>query len=416
MPPVKSGAKTQKDAQKGQDLTQKYIDQDKRFGAQNYAPLPVVLERGQGVFVWDVEGKRYFDMLSAYSAVNQGHNHPKIVAAAKAQMDRLCLTSRAFYNDKMGDFIEKLAGITGMEKILAMNSGAEAVETAIKGMRRWGYEVKGIPKDKAEIIVCEENFHGRTSTIVSFSTDPDSYGGYGPAMPGFKIIPYDDPAALEKAITPNTCGFLVEPVQGEAGVKVPAPGYLRKCREICTKHNVLLCTDEIQTGFGRTGKMFCFEHDGIRPDMICMGKALSGGCYPISAVAADDSVMKVFKAGTHGSTYGGNALASVIAVAALGVIVDEKLPERSAELGAYFRAKLDTLKHPKLRTVRNKGLLLAIEFTDPIAKDFCKKMKAKGLLAKDTHAVTVRFAPPLVITKAQIDEAFVIIEAALKEF
>ncbi|HBL17829.1 MAG: ornithine--oxo-acid transaminase [Elusimicrobia bacterium GWA2_69_24] len=395
--------------------TQQYIDQDKRYGAQNYGPLPVVLERGEGVFVWDVEGKRYFDMLSAYSAVNQGHNHPKIIAAAKAQMDRLCLTSRAFYNDKMGALLEKLAGITGMEKILLMNSGAEAVETAIKAMRRWGYEVKGIPEGKAEIIVCAENFHGRTSTIVSFSTDPDSYAGYGPKMPGFKVIPYDDPAALEKAITTSTCGFLVEPVQGEAGVKVPSEGFLKAARELCTKHNVLLAVDEIQTGLGRTGKMFCFEHSGIRPDIIVMGKALSGGVYPISAIAADDAVMKVFKPGTHGSTYGGNSLASAIGVAALDVLVGEKLPEKAQKMGEYFRAKLDAIKHPLLKERRGKGLLLALEFTKPIAKDFCKKMMARGLLAKDTHAVTVRFAPPLIITKAQIDEAVAIIEAALQD-
>ncbi|MFA5140116.1 MAG: ornithine--oxo-acid transaminase [Elusimicrobiota bacterium] len=392
-----------------------YIKQDAKYGAQNYAPLHVVLERGKGVFVWDVDGKRYFDMLSAYSALNQGHNHPRIIAAAKAQMDKLCLTSRAFYNDRMGDFMEKLCKIAGKEKVLLMNSGAEGVETAIKAMRRWGYDVKGIPKDKAEIIVCEENFHGRTSTIVGFSTDPDSYEGYGPAMPGFKIIPYDDPMALEKAITPNTCGFLVEPVQGEAGVKVPSADYLNKVREICTRNHVLLCTDEIQTGFGRTGKMFCFQHNRIEPDIIVMGKALSGGVYPISGIACDDAIMSVFKAGTHGSTYGGNPLASAIGIAALDVLVEEKLAENSAKMGAYFRSKLDSLEHPKIARRRNKGLLLAVEFNEPIAKPFCKKLMAHGLLAKDTHAVTVRFAPPLIITKEQVDEAFEIIQSALQE-
>lgn len=397
-------------------LTEKYIDRDFEFGARNYAPLPVVLERGDGVFVWDVEGKRYFDMLSAYSAVNQGHCHPHIVDAAKKQMERLCLTSRAFHNNVMGDFLEKVSKLTGFEKVLPMNSGAEGVETAIKAMRKWGYRVKGIPKDRAEIIVCEENFHGRTTTIVGFSTDPDAYDGYGPATPGFKIIPFNDVEALENAINPNTCGFLVEPVQGEAGVNVPAKDYLAKVREICTEHNILLCADEIQTGLGRTGKLFCYEHSGIRPDIVIMGKALSGGLYPISAIACDDEIMKVFEPGTHGSTYGGNPLASAIGIAALDVIVKENLAGKSECLGHYFLESLREIQNPKIAEVRGKGLLIAIEFTEPIAKAFCKALKKNGVLAKDTHAVSVRFAPPLVITKEQVDEALGIIKKTLADF
>lgn len=396
-------------------LTDQLIEKDSQYGAQNYAPLPVVLEKGQGVYVWDVEGKKYFDMLSAYSALNQGHCHPEIVAAAKRQIDRLTLTSRAFYNDVMGDLLAKISEVTGFEKVLLMNSGAEGVETAVKAMRRWGYTVKGIPDDLAEIVVCEENFHGRTTTIVSFSTDPLSYEGFGPGTPGFKIVPYNDLEALEKAITPRTCGFLVEPIQGEAGVNVPDLDYLRAVREVCTANQVLLCADEIQTGLGRTGRMLCYEHSGIRPDIVILGKALSGGLYPISAIACDHSVMNVFKPGNHGSTYGGNPLASAIGIAALNVIVNERLPERAAENGLYFLEKLRDLRHPAIKEVRGKGLLLAIEFTEPLAKMFCKKLKEEGLLAKDTHDVTVRFAPPLIITRDQIDDAFSGIAAALSQ-
>lgn len=391
------------------------IERDFTFGARNYSPIPVVLTRGEGVYVWDVEGKRYYDMLSAYSALNQGHGHPRIVAAAKAQLDQLCLTSRAFHNDVMHRFLEKICGLTGFQKALPMNSGAEAVETAIKAMRRWGYRVKGIPANQAEIIVCEENFHGRTTTIVGFSTDPDSYGDFGPATPGFKIIPYDDPEALEAAITPHTCGFLVEPIQGEAGVKVPAPDYLTRVREICTRHRIIFCADEIQTGLGRTGRMFCYEHAGIRPDLVVLGKALSGGLYPVSAIACDDAIMGVFEPGTHGSTYGGNPLACAIGIAALEVLVEERLADRAAETGRYFLSRLAALESPLLKEARGKGLLTAIEFTRPIAKAFCKKLKGHGVLAKDTHAVTVRFAPPLVITREQIDDALVGIQAALGE-
>ena len=396
-------------------LTDEIIERDFRFGAGNYAPIPVVIERGEGVFVWDVEGRRYFDMLSAYSALNQGHCHPRIVSAARAQLDRLTLTSRAVHNDVMHRFLEKLAALTGFSKALPMNSGAEGVETAIKAMRRWGYQVKGIPKDQAEIIVCEENFHGRTVTIVGFSTDPDSYGGFGPATPGFRIIPYNDSAALEKAITASTCGFLVEPIQGEAGVKVPAPSYLAEVREICCRHNVLFCADEIQTGLGRTGRLFCFEHAGVRPDILILGKALSGGLYPVSAMLADDPVMGVFQPGTHGSTYGGNPLASAIGIAALDVIVEERLAERAAEMGALFMEKLRSLDHPAIKEVRGLGLLTAVEFRRPIAKHFCKKLKDHGVLAKDTHSVTVRFAPPLIITESQLGEAFDAIRASLAE-
>lgn len=394
-------------------LTEQFIELDFKYGAKNYSPLPVVLERGEGVFVWDVEGKRYFDMLSAYSAVNQGHCNPRILAAARTQMEKLCLTSRAFHNNLMGRFLKQIAELSGYEKVLPMNSGAEAVETAIKLMRKWGYEEKGIPNDKAEIIVCEENFHGRTTTIVGFSTDPDSYEGFGPATPGFKIVPYADPQALEDAITSNTCGFLVEPMQGEAGVRVPGQGYLKKAQEICSANNVLFCVDEIQTGLGRTGKLFCFHHEGVRPDLVIMGKALSGGLYPISAVACDDRIMRVLQPGTHGSTYGGNPLASAIGMAALDVIVDERLPERAAELGEYFMSKLRSLSHPDLHQVRGRGLLVAVEFVRPCAKQFCKELMKEGILAKDTHEVTVRFAPPLVISKEQIDEAVVGITAAL---
>lgn len=395
--------------------TLRLIELEEEYGARNYAPLPVVLTRGQGVFVWDVEGEQYFDMLSAYSALNQGHCHPRIIEAAKKQMDRLCLTSRAFHNDVMGEFLRKLSKLTGFERVLPMNSGAEGVETALKAMRRWGYLEKGIEKDKAEIIVCEENFHGRTTTIVGFSTDPDSYDFFGPATPGFDIVPYDDPEALEAAITPNTCGFLVEPIQGEAGVKIPSSGYLREVRRVCCEHNVLLCVDEIQTGLGRTGRLFCYQHDDIVPDIVILGKALSGGLYPVSAIACDDRIMRVFEPGTHGSTYGGNPLASAVGSAALDVIIDENLPERAFELGNYFLSALRSLESPILQEVRGKGLLLAIEFKTAIAKEFCKKLKRKGVLAKDTHGVSVRFAPPLVITREQIDEAVERIKEALQE-
>ncbi|MDE1976088.1 MAG: ornithine--oxo-acid transaminase [Elusimicrobia bacterium] len=395
--------------------TKRFIALDETYGAHNYHPLPVVIARGRGIFVWDVEGRRYFDMLSAYSALNQGHCHPKIAAAAKRQMGRLTLTSRAFHNDVMGGFLRKICAVSGQDMALPMNSGAEAVETAIKSMRLWGYRKKGIAEGQAEIIVCEGNFHGRTTTIVGFSSDPDSYSGFGPATPGFKSVPYGSAEALAAAISPNTCGFLVEPIQGEAGVKIPPRGYLKDIRRVCSENNVLFCADEIQTGLGRTGKTFCVDYEGVAPDLIVMGKALSGGFYPISAVAGRREVMGLFKPGTHGSTFGGNPLASAIGLASLDVLAREKLAERSAMMGDYFKKRLSDLKHPGIKDVRGRGLLLALEMDRPVRR-LCEILMHKGLLAKDTHENTVRFAPPLVISKAQIDAAAAIIAAALREF
>lgn len=354
-------------------------------------------------------------MLSAYSAMNQGHNHPKIAAAAKAQMGKLTLTSRAFYNDLLGPFLMRLCELTGQDKAILMNSGAEAVETAIKAMRLWGYRKKSIPAGQAEIIVCEGNFHGRTTTIVGFSSDPDSYEDFAPATPGFKKIPYGSQEALETAITPNTCGFLVEPIQGEAGVVIPPTGYLKKARELCAKNNVLFCADEIQTGLGRCGKMFCLDYEGIRPDLIILGKALSGGFYPISAVCSRQDVLGLFRPGTHGSTFGANPLACAIGQAALDVIIKEKLPAKAAQIGEYFKTGLARLKHQKIKEVRGKGLLLALEFSSK-ARPFCEILLKNGVLAKDTHHSTVRFAPPLIITSRQIDQVLDLIEQALAEF
>ncbi|PCI35284.1 MAG: ornithine--oxo-acid transaminase [Elusimicrobia bacterium] len=393
--------------------SKRVIALDEKVSARTYSPLPVVLTRGKGVYVFDAAGKRYFDMLSAYSALNQGHQHPKIVGAAKRQLSRIALTSRAFHNDQMGPFLEKLCRVTGKEMAVPMNSGAEAVETAIKTMRLWGYRVKGIPSDMAEIIVVADNFHGRTTTIVGFSSDPDARTDFGPAMPGFRVIPFDDAQALENAITENTCGFLVEPIQGEAGVRIPAPGYLTDVRRICTEKKVLFCADEIQTGFGRTGRPFCVDHDGVVPDLFVLGKALSGGLYPISAVVGDNKILGLFESGTHGSTFGGNPLASAIGAAAIDVVVKEKLAKNSAAMGELFLEKLISLDHPLIREVRGQGLLLALEFKKPIAKDFCKLLLKGGLLAKDTHDYTVRFSPPLIIKKSQLDAAFKIIAVAM---
>ncbi len=397
------------------DKAEKLIALAERYGAHNYHPLPVVLERGKGVFVWDAAGKRYFDMLSAYSALNQGHNHPKIVAAAKKQLGRISLTSRAFHNVLLGPFLQRVCELTGQDMALPMNSGAEAVETAIKAMRLWGYRKKGIPKNKARIIVCEQNFHGRTTTIVGFSSDPDSYDGFGPATPGFLKIPFGNAAALQAAITADVCGFLVEPIQGEAGVNIPPAGYFQKVREICSRHKVLLCADEIQTGLGRTGKFFALDHEKIKPDLVILGKALSGGLYPISAVASSKEVLGLFKPGTHGSTFGGNPLACAIGLAALDVLVKEKLPENADKLGRYFKAGLEAIADPRIKEVRGRGLLLGVELTVK-ARPLCEILMRKGLLAKETHDHTVRFAPPLVITKAQIDQALRIISEALAEF
>ena len=386
-----------------------------KHGAHNYHPLPVAIARAKGPFVWDVEGKKYFDFLSAYSAINQGHNHPKIVAAAKKQLGLVALTSRAFHNERLGPFLELLCRITGKERALPMNSGAEAVETAIKAMRLWGYRRKGVPENKAEIIVCSENFHGRTTTIVGFSSDPDSSSGFGPATPGFRTIPYGNAAALERAITPNTVGFLFEAIQGEAGVIIPPEGWLTAVREICTENKVLMCADEIQTGLGRTGKMFACDHESVVPDLYVLGKALSGGLYPVSAVCADDEVLGLFTPGTHGSTFGGSPLACAIGAAAVKVILDEKLPQKAAKTGAYLKGLLETLEHPQLKDVRGRGLMLALEFKTRV-RPMVESLAKLGLLAKDTHANTLRFAPPLTLTEAQAKEAFALIKKAVAGF
>jgi ornithine--oxo-acid transaminase len=390
------------------NTTQQFIDQVDKVSAHNYHPIPVVIKEGKGVWVTDVEGKKYIDMLSAYSALNQGHNHPKILDALKKQLEKLTLTSRAFHNDQMGPFLAKLTEMAKFDKALPMNTGAEAVETAIKTARRWGYEVKGVENNQAEIIVCQDNFHGRTTTICGFSTDPLCQSGFGPFTPGFKVIPYGDAQALEKAITPNTVAFLVEPIQGEAGVIVPPEGYLKACREITKKNNVLLIADEIQTGLGRTGKLFCYMYDDIQPDIVTIGKALGGGFYPVSAILANSDLMDaVFKPGNHGSTFGGNPLGSAVASAALDVIVDENLVERSNEMGAYFMEKLNALNSPLIKVVRGKGLLIAIELTPEAgkARKYTEGLKDAGVLAKETHETIIRFAPPLVITKEEIDWA-----------
>ncbi|MFX1533772.1 MAG: ornithine--oxo-acid transaminase [Promethearchaeota archaeon] len=395
------------------------IEIDSKYGAHNYHPLDVVISKAKGIWVWDVEGKKYLDCLSAYSAVNQGHLHPKIVQALKDQADKLTLTSRAFRNDRMGPFLKHLCDVAEMEAALPMNTGAEAVETGLKIARRWGYEVKGIVDNQAEIIVAEENFHGRTITIVSFSTDPDACTHFGPKTPGFKVIPYDNPKALEQTITPNTAAFLVEPIQGEAGVNIPSPGYLKKVREICTNHNILLILDEIQTGLGRTGKMFAYQHEGIKPDMLLVGKALGGGVFPISAALSSWDIMKVITPGSHGSTFGGNPLACAVGDAALDVLVDEKLAERATELGAHFKDGLHNIKAKtdRIKEVRGKGLLIAVEFKSEVggARQFTQKLKEKGILAKETHTHTIRFAPPLIITKEDIDWALKIIEEVFTE-
>jgi ornithine--oxo-acid transaminase len=382
-----------------------YIDLENRYTAHGYHPIPVVVSRAEGVWVWDVEGKKYLDCLSAYSAVNQGHRHPRIMKALAEQAAILTLTSRAFHNDRLGAFMKKLCDLTGMEVALPMNTGAEAVETAIKVARKWGYEKRGIEKDRAEIIVCCENFHGRTTTIVGFSTDPDSFTNFGPFNPGFTIIPYDDPGALEKAITKHTVGFLVEPIQGEAGVKVPRDGYLRAVREICTKRGILLMLDEIQTGFCRTGRMFAWMHEDAKPDMLMLGKALSGGVYPISAVVSSGEIMSVITPGTHGSTYGGNPLACAVGTAALDVLVDEKLDRRAEELGKRFRDGLRRIKTDAVVDIRGRGLLNALELSAEAgtARPYCERLMKLGVLAKDTHGQTIRFAPPLVISADEID-------------
>ncbi len=383
------------------------IEVTERYGAHNYHPLPVVIAKAEGVWVEDPEGNRYMDMLSSYSALNQGHRHPKIIQALKDQADRVTLTSRAFHNDQLGLLYKDIADLTGMDLVLPMNSGAEAVETAIKAARKWGHTVKGVAADSAEIIVCSGNFHGRTTTIISFSSDQEYREGFGPFTPGFKIIPYGDSDALEAAITDNTCAFLVEPIQGEAGVVIPPDGYLKKCRTICDAHNVLLMADEIQTGFGRTGKMFCVEHDSVTPDAIIMGKALSGGILPVSAVASKKEVLGVFNPGEHGSTFGGSPLAAAVARAAIAVLRDEKLTERSAELGNYFKTQLEAINSPHVKEIRGAGLFVGVELTEKAgpARPFCERLKQEGMLCKETHEMVIRFAPPLVITKEDLDWA-----------
>ena len=396
---------------------QEYIQLEDQLGAHNYKPLDVVLCRGEGVWVWDVDGNKYLDCLSAYSAVNQGHCHPKIRAALITQAARLTLTSRAFRNDQLGAFYQEICQLTNSHKVLPMNSGAEAVETVIKTVRKWGYKIKGIPKDQAEIIVCENNFHGRTITIVGFSTDENSRSGFGPFTPGFKIIPFGDAEALEAAITPNTVGFLVEPIQGEAGVIIPPAGYLKKIRDICTRESVVLILDEIQTGLGRTGKLLAEEHEGIEADLTLIGKALSGGFYPVSAVLSNTEVMGVLQPGEHGSTFGGNPLACAIARTALKVLVEEGMIDNAMEMGKYFLQGLRQIRNPQVKEVRGKGLLIAMEFFPEAggARQYAEKLKTKGLLCKETHENTVRFAPPLVISKDIVDWALEGIASVLAE-
>ncbi len=397
--------------------TAELIATEHRLGAHNYKPLDVVLTRGQGVHVWDSDGNRYLDCLSAYSAVNQGHCHPRILAAMTEQASKLTLTSRAFRNDQLALFYEELAALTGSHKILPMNSGAEAVETAIKAVRKWGYEVKGVEKNKAEIIVCSENFHGRTLSIISFSTDPDAREGFGPYTPGFTIVPFGDAAAFEAAINANTVGALIEPIQGEAGVIIPPAGYFRRVRELCTQHNVTLILDEIQTGLGRTGKLLAEEHEGIEADVTLIGKALSGGFYPVSAVLSNSEVLGVLQPGQHGSTFGGNPLACAIAREALKVLVEEGMIENAEKMGTYFMEGLQSIRSNMIRQVRGRGLMMAVELLPEAggAREYCYAMKDRGILAKDTHVNTIRLAPPLVITRDQVDWAIENIDAVLSK-
>ncbi len=383
---------------------QAFIALEEQYGAHNYHPLDVVIERGEGVWVYDVDGRKYLDCLAAYSAVNQGHCHPRIMQAVVDQVKRVTLTSRAFRNDQLPLLYKLLHDLTGYDMSLPMNSGAEAVETAVKAARKWGYTVKGIPKDKAEIIVCADNFHGRTTTVISFSTDEQYRDGFGPLTPGFPVIPFGDAAALEAAITPNTAAFLVEPIQGEAGIIIPPDGFLKKAEALCKANNVLFICDEIQAGLGRTGRLFAHQWEGVRPDMVIIAKALSGGYYPISAVLADKAVLGVFKPGDHGSTFGGNPLACAVARAALQVLIDEKLVERSAELGEYLLAKLRSIKSPVIREVRGRGLWIGVELT-VAARPYCERLMQEGMLCKETHDHVIRLAPPLVITREEIDWA-----------
>ena len=395
--------------------TQYFINLENRYGAQNYKPLDVVLNRGEGIWVWDVEGKRYLDFLSSYSAVNQGHCHPKIMKTMIEQAQKLCLTSRAFRNDQLGLFYEDICNVTNSHMVLPMNSGAEAVETVIKAVRKWGYTLKGVPQNQAEIIVCENNFHGRTIAIIGFSSESQYREGFGPFPPGFKIIPFGEARALEEAITPNTVAFLVEPIQGEAGVIVPPSGYLREVKSICKQNDVVLILDEIQTGLGRTGKLLAEEHDDIEADVTLIGKALSGGFYPISAILSNTEVLGVFMPGEHGSTFGGNPLACAVARTAIKVLIEEKMIENASKLGDYFLTQLRGIKSPYIKEVRGKGLMIAVELIPEAggARGFCEQLMAQGLLCKDTHENVIRFMPPLVITKEEIDWALEKIEPIL---
>lgn len=399
---------------------QEFIDREARYGAHNYHPLPVVLERGQGIYVWDTDGKKYFDFLSAYSAVNQGHCHPKIVKAMTDQAQKLALTSRAFYNNVLGEWEEFVTKYFGYDKVLPMNTGAEADETALKLCRKWAYLKKRVPDGKAKIVVCDGNFHGRTITIVSLSSDPEAYGGYGPFTPGFVKIPYNDIPALEAALKDSdVAGFLVEPIQGEAGVFVPDDGYLRKAYDLCKAHNVLFMADEVQTGIARTGKLLACDHEGVHPDILILGKAISGGVMPVSCVLANDDIMLCIKPGEHGSTYGGNPIAAKVSIAALEVVRDEKLAENAEKLGKIFRAKVSQIHSDMIETVRGKGLLNAVVIKPKNGKtawDVCLKLRDKGLLAKPTHQHIIRFAPPLIIQESELLEAIGIIENTLSEF
>jgi len=390
---------------------------ESQYCAQNYHPLPVVLSRGEGVFVWDENGKKYLDMMSAYSAVSHGHANPRLVAALKTQAEKLSIVSRAFYTDTLGPFLERACELTGQDMALPMNTGAEAVETAVKAARRWGYEAKGIKDDQAEIIVCTGNFHGRTTTIISFSDETEYQKNFGPLTPGFKIVQFGDADALEKAITPNTAAFLVEPIQGEGGIVIPPKGYLKACREICSRNNVLLIADEIQTGLGRTGKLLACDHEDVVPDGLILGKALGGGIMPVSMFLAKKEVMDIFVPGTHGSTFGGNPLAAAVGLEALNILVEEKLPERSMEMGRYLMSKLQKLDSPLVSGLRGSGLFVGIEIDPSIgsAREICERLMDRGLLSKETHETVVRLAPPLVITREEIDWAVEQIREVLQE-
>lgn len=392
------------------------VELENKYGAHNYHPLPVMITRASGIYVWDEHDKKYMDMMSAYSAINHGHSHPRLVNALTQQANAVAVVSRAFYSDKLGAFLQKACELTGMARALPMNTGAEAVETALKAARKWAYKVKGVPENKAEIIACTHNFHGRTISIVAMSTEDQYRDGFGPFPDGFKIVPYGDASALEKAITPNTAAFIVEPIQGEAGIIVPPAGYLKACEAICHKHNVLLITDEIQSGLGRTGKLLASQHENVKPDCLTLGKALGGGLMPVSLFLARDDVMEVFKPGDHGSTFGGSPLSAAVGLEALNVIEDEQLTQKAHEVGEYFMGELKKIQSPLIKEVRGKGLLIGVEINieKMSARDVCLELLKLGLLSKETHSTVIRLAPPLIITKEQIDEAMGIIKQVIK--